>query len=588
MGINEGLFYSYLEDGKFDLLFNRVQMELEEARGKGQSHQELILLSYIIKLYLVIGDWAKVNKNLARLTQMAIDQNHRDILALCFSLRAEYEFIQQNTLLAKAYIQKYMEITRDTPQIWDREATRLLTYQVYEALGQEAQEYLEEIPSIPYIALQRELLLVAKMIEEGKFREAQEALEALEGLKVGRESLWQIYYLRGELLWEAGSRQQAQQSYQRAIQTLESIAERGRDKWALTYLNHPFRRNIYQKIKRTTQDLGLRELIEIIRKINTIRDFYTLISYILGTMIRICNASRGFIIVTDDGSGKGYELGRDCNHKPLSQEELSFSRSVVALVKKTAKPFITPNAQNDPRLSEYESIKALRILSILSLPLCIKRRPVGVIYLDNLAKEGAFREEEIELAQIFADHIAVAIDNAALARRSNIDPLTGLWNNTYFEGRAAEEIKRAKRFKTRVGLLILDLDNFKAINDTHGHQSGSMLLEQAARVIQSTLRGYDLVSRMTPQAATLARYGGDEFEILIPQIDQGGLRRLAERFLEVFKEKVFDIHGNQLRVTVSIGGAIYPESAAEHRELFIKADRALYEAKRVRGCYKIL
>ena len=154
---------------------------------------------------------------------------------------------------------------------------------------------------------------------------------------------------------------------------------------------------------------------------------------------------------------------------------------------------------------------------------------------------------------------------AATEARARRDPLTGLSNRGVFDEQFPVELDRARRYLHPLALLMIDLDNFKAINDTHGHMAGDAVLIDVARHLMREKRRSD----------TIVRLGGEEFVMLLPETDESAAVSLAERL----RERVLASHGGE-GVTVSIGVASYPTSATAGRALLRAADDALYEAKR--------
>ena len=160
--------------------------------------------------------------------------------------------------------------------------------------------------------------------------------------------------------------------------------------------------------------------------------------------------------------------------------------------------------------------------------------------------------------------------NEELARLSTTDPLTGLNNRRHFQDHLDYEMEKFMRGGNPIGLLSIDIDHFKSINDTHGHQSGDEVLTQVSRILESQCRAAD----------TLARVGGEEFMVLLATDKSGELEVAAERFRDSVQRHEFAIGGNEaLKVTVSIGATLSRRSD-KLRELLHRVDERLYEAKR--------
>jgi diguanylate cyclase (GGDEF)-like protein len=199
---------------------------------------------------------------------------------------------------------------------------------------------------------------------------------------------------------------------------------------------------------------------------------------------------------------------------------------------------------------------------------------VGVM---TVAREGeAFTSGERDVFLYLVGQVAASIENIALhelvSRQAVTDELTGLSNPRRFRELIAKEDERAHRFGHDLSLLILDIDDFKQVNDTHGHLRGDDVLRMVGRVLNQESRGID----------EPARYGGEEFAVALPETGLAGAVELAERIrARIEAEGVPGPDGQpELHVTTSVGAASMPVSAAGARELIAAADAALYEAKR--------
>ena len=188
----------------------------------------------------------------------------------------------------------------------------------------------------------------------------------------------------------------------------------------------------------------------------------------------------------------------------------------------------------------------------------------------------AFDQAERDLFHYLAAQAAVSIENVDLhetvQRQAVTDELTGLFNHRRFQAALEGEAERTKRFEQEMGLVMLDIDNFKRVNDTYGHQQGDLVLREVARVLRSASREIDYP----------ARYGGEELAVVLPQTDLEGAYNLAERVRQGVEELELPLLEGEgtMSVTASLGVAALPTSAEEPRDLVAAADGALYEAKR--------
>src|SRR4051794_23438848 len=201
-------------------------------------------------------------------------------------------------------------------------------------------------------------------------------------------------------------------------------------------------------------------------------------------------------------------------------------------------------------------------------------RVLGLVSVARRERE--FSEAERELFGYLAAQAAVSIENVGLhepvQRQAVTDELTGLYNHRRFQEAMESESERAKRFRQDMGLVMLDIDDFKRVNDSYGHQQGDIVLREVARILRESSRDIDAP----------ARYGGEELAVVLPGTDLEGAYHLAERVREGIEALQFPLDGNRaaLRVTASLGVAHLPHGEGDPRDLLARADAALYEAKR--------
>jgi diguanylate cyclase (GGDEF)-like protein len=226
----------------------------------------------------------------------------------------------------------------------------------------------------------------------------------------------------------------------------------------------------------------------------------------------------------------------------------------------------------------------------VGVPIVVGESICGILQLGNRRSGTPYTPRDRELLRIFAAYMSSSIQNALDAIRARaqarVDDLTGLANSRYFHTRLAEEIARADHDGTELGMLFIDLDRFKGVNDMYGHLAGSWTLQKVGR----------LLAENAPPAALVARYGGDEFVLILPGADLARAEQTAETLRQAIADAIFfDLQPENRRtpppqppprVTASIGISSYrdhlaPGGSARRREstLLRLADSAMYRAK---------
>ncbi len=212
---------------------------------------------------------------------------------------------------------------------------------------------------------------------------------------------------------------------------------------------------------------------------------------------------------------------------------------------------------------------------VVYVPLIVDGQVVGCMAVDNLLSQQTIDEEQIGALKNLASQIGMAILNARLfediEQQAITDGLTKLYVFRYFQQRLKEEIDRADRYSYSVALVMMDVDHFKQLNDSFGHLMGDKVLEMLAQHIRGNIRRIDLA----------ARYGGDEFILLLPEITEQEAWLMGSRLLNTLRQSTLKApNGDPISVVVTMGVAMYPSDAVTGRDLIESADQALYWAKK--------
>lgn len=244
--------------------------------------------------------------------------------------------------------------------------------------------------------------------------------------------------------------------------------------------------------------------------------------------------------------------------------EQSMTTGIIAVV-----PDLKRDTGNNDGLLTREGIA-----SMVCIPLTHQDHPLGVLYLyDFVPRE--FTSRQLDLMALLSSFAVMAINNASLHARTRqmaiTDALTGLHNNRYFKQVFPQEMARARRYAKPLALIMIDIDNFKKINDTYGHPRGDQVLQSLGKVLSTSLRASDYSFR----------YGGEEFAVILPETRLEGAFLVAEALRERVKEMVAALKtgGASQAVTISLGVASYPADCSSPELLLRHADHCLYRAK---------
>ena len=253
----------------------------------------------------------------------------------------------------------------------------------------------------------------------------------------------------------------------------------------------------------------------------------------------------------------------------VMSETFSFGQGITGWAVEHREAVLANKAHLDPRV-RFVPGTPVEPEALIAVPLISRGQLKGTLNIYRVGEDVAFTDEEFLLAKRFGDAAALAIDNAHIRARlehqAETDALTGLYNHRAFHDRLRHALMRASAEHDTVALVMLDLDDFKKVNDVYGHGIGDQFLSQVADVLRATVRTSDVVCRV----------GGEEFGVILPSGDLRSSMVLAERIGEELGKLEAEAAG---RLTVSTGIAVGPEHAANPRELVACAEAAMMTAK---------
>lgn len=244
---------------------------------------------------------------------------------------------------------------------------------------------------------------------------------------------------------------------------------------------------------------------------------------------------------------------------------------INAMVYKGGKPIIIENPQQ--QFADFTRLPGWQVSSWMGVPLIFKNKIIGMLTLDGYAPH-SFKPDQFPVVMAFADQVATALQNMRLfsqvERQAITDPLTGLYNRRYFSTMAHIEIERSVRYGHALSVLMFDIDHFKSVNDTFGHDIGDEVLKELANRSHACLRQLDL----------LCRQGGEEFIALLPETASKEAYEVAERLRRSVHDQPFMTSAGSISISISLGVAGLEQATEANLDGLVKhADQAMYLAK---------
>src|SRR5436190_4106028 len=314
--------------------------------------------------------------------------------------------------------------------------------------------------------------------------------------------------------------------------------------------------SLYELAREFSSSLNLSETLDMFtKKVREFMPFSTCVLYLLDPAKRIATASHV------EGEYAGL----------LSLRQIKIGDGATGYALKSRQP--VKKADPDLDFAHSQSELASKYSTMASVPLIADAELIGAITIYSRELQ-AYEDEHIRLletiSRIAAEAIGKSLKHDEATTHALTDPMTGLPNARSLQKHFEKEAGRAARSSTNLQLLMLDLDGFKAVNDSFGHKIGDKMLAEISQVIRGQLRDYDF----------LARYGGDEFVAIVPDMSREDVIELCDRIESAVSNFKLSVSDNvYASVGVSLGSASYPVNGETFDQLVIAADKIMYERK---------
>jgi len=335
--------------------------------------------------------------------------------------------------------------------------------------------------------------------------------------------------------------------------------------------------NEVQELQKSLYNVSI--LYNISQAVNFIDDLKRLLQVVLSKALTTLEAEKGSLMLYDYSENSlqvkvVYGLADkktedNINSGLIECAKIKAGEGVAGTVFLDKKAIITNLGSADPRFAQKNTLTNTQ--SLLCVPLIAKGEAIGVINISNKKFGKLFNQRDLEFMSSLANQAAIAIDNAKLYELATKDGLTKLYIYRHFYTLLENEIRRCARYKHNMSILMIDIDDFKPINDTFGHLVGDQILREISNEIAQTVRKIDVP----------ARYGGEEFAVILPETSKEEAVIIAERLRKnISKIRVLAGENKEVTATASFGISQYPQDGLDAKTLIGSADSALYYSKK--------
>lgn len=326
------------------------------------------------------------------------------------------------------------------------------------------------------------------------------------------------------------------------------------------------------------------QLVTILQEVTAALDPDQIYQILVRRVAQGLRIARCSVVLSSDRPGEGTVVAAYENPtvRDLKVDLDKYPEIVRAL--ESGETVLVENIEEDPlyqtvRTTWGNESQSNRTRSVIALPFSLRNQVAGVFFLRTTVEDPPLNPLDLSFAEQVIKTATTALEKAYEVRDAsgidfkslaNNDPLTGIANRRLFDIRIEEELDRARRYDQVVTVALIDLDDFKRINDSHGHHVGDVVLKELALLLNRELRTMDFV----------ARIGGEEFAIVLPETGATGARLFADRLLRRIASHSFGDSETAIKVTASVGLVTYPDERADDADGLLQlADENLYRAK---------
>lgn len=326
-------------------------------------------------------------------------------------------------------------------------------------------------------------------------------------------------------------------------------------------------------IDASISSLDMLSLLRATQAISSEIQLDVLLKKLIIVLLESAGAQRGVLIIKEGSTWYVAVEGTTEKQNVMLSKEKDITQcndlpmTLIRLVERTQEMVMAQTQYDFEAFSEDPYLSAVKPQSIIVIPIRYRNRLSTILFLENRTASNAFTSERIHILNMLSSQAVISLENARLYYQATHDQLTGLANRNLLYQMFSLAVGRAKRNHATIAILFLDLDGFKKINDTLGHEVGDKLLLYFADRLKSCLREGDLAVRL----------GGDEFVILLDDIDKTKIVQISKQLVQQSEPVV--IQGNSITIGSSIGISCYPENAEDIQTLLKQADIALYHVK---------